>query len=251
MKAHRVNAEGLRVFDPKVSPNNPTSSEEVILGDISPPNVISFQAYVAKRNLELALNIRPRIQRSQWEKQHISRLYRLLVLPYFPKRRLTLDHFHLFLHYTLPFIVRNTVFEGASAVCNAFYHRNKAFLLKARIPYPTFKKRCMAVIANSDVPEIPEHPHITKPLHREALRIMWALSNYDGQGNAAKGMFFLSAADLQARLFTRHKKTAQRLLERFCEIGVLEAAKPGIDRRKAKELAVKPRAATFWMRHGK
>lgn len=223
-----------------LSPNNPTSIQEVILGDIPPPNVVPFPEYVRKRNLELALHLSPKLNRSQWEKQHISRLYRILVLPYFPKdKTITLDHVRLFLHFTLPYIIRNTTFEGQSALCNSFYHRNRAFLLKAGIQYPTFKKRCMAVIANAYAPPAPAHSQVKKPLHREALRIISALAGY------GKGHFYLTGRDLQARLFVRHKKTAQRILERFCAIGVLQVVERGIDRREAKEMGVKAKATTY------
>jgi hypothetical protein len=200
---------------------------------------------VANRNLELALNIRAKIKRQPWEKPLISRLYRLFVLPYFPKGKITLDHCRLFLHYTLPYIVRNATFEGQSALCNAFYHRNEAFLLKAGIRYPAFKKRCMAVMANAYMPKIPAHPNVTKPAHREALRIICALAGYQGSDNAAKGLFYLTGRDLQARLFVRHRKTAQRILERFCGLGVLQVVRKGTDRREAKEQGVKATATTY------
>lgn len=228
-----------------MSLSKPTSSKEVVLRDKnSPPNVIPFPEYVAKRQLGLARARSPRAKREPWENNLISRLYWSFIRPHFPQR-ISIDHYHLFLSKTLPFLVRSMCFEAVSCLCNWFYHRNEPFLLSARITYKAHTRRCMAVIAITAQLKLPYLPQLKKPRHREAYRILWALALHKGEGDSCEGRFFIASRDLQARMFLPNYKAAQRILEKLCALGVLLKLESGQTRWEAKAQGKRAEANSY------
>jgi hypothetical protein len=243
MKAHATNADGLRVYDPanlppirvleprfkegfapaKVSLSNPTSSREVILRDKLPENVILFARFLRSLNGGKLDTLHRPTKRHPWQTVVISNLYSRFYKPFHPGR-FTLQEYNVFLGLTLPSLVRFMSFESIRCLCLAIHWRHRQILLAAKISREKHRRRCLAVIYNAFIPIPPEHPKITKPLHREAWRIVWALATRRG---VDEGHFFLAGRELRDRLFTKDYKTAQRILERFCKLGVIVKTSSG------------------------
>lgn len=232
----------------KVSLSNPTSSREVILRDKLPENVILLSDFMRSLN-ERGMDFVGPLQRKQfpWQKRAISSLYRRFIDPLFPAK-FTLDSYNLFLALTLPSLAQVMVPDALRCLCAAFHWRHREFLLKAKITREKHRRRCMAVICNTGVVVPPPHPKIVKPLHKQALRLIWDLANHQGEGDGVQGHFFIAARELRDRLFIKCYKQAQRILTHFCQIGVIEKTSSGDVRWKALRDGRRPKSNTYMLK---
>lgn len=265
MSAVATNEDGLRVFDPanlppirvlepnfkegfappKVSLSNPTSSREVLLRDGLPENVVLLADWMRGLNARGADFVRALQQKSPpWQKAIISNLYRRFITPLFPER-FTIEHYNLFLALTLPSLVQVMVPDALRCLCAAVHWRQRHLLLKAKVTREKHRRRCMAVMCNAFVRVPPQHPEITKPLHQQAWRILWALAVHKGNGDGIEGKFFISSRELRDRLFIKGYKQAERILTRFCKIGVICKLSSGDVKWKALAEGRKPKSNTY------
>lgn len=244
-KFDRSNLPPVKVGDrEKVSLSNPTSSREVILRDTLPPNVILFAQFLKTLNEgKLDLVFQPSKQ-SPWQNNTISSLYRRFFLHFHPER-FSLESYHLFLGLTLPSLVRFMSFQSIKCLCHAIHWRNRKLLLASKVSREKFRRRFMAVIYNTFIPLPPAHPQIRSALHTEAWRIIWALATHEGQGDGIEGRFFISSREFRDRLFIKCYKKAQRILERFCEIGVIVKIASGTTRWEAAARGQKAKANVY------
>ncbi len=235
-----ANLAPLKVFKkPKVSLSNPTDSLEVTLRDKLPENIIQFAAFLKTLNGGKLDPVLFPSKRLPWQNQTISALYRRYFLHFHPEK-FTLASYYLFLGLTLPSLVRFMSFESIRCLCSAIHYRNRKLLLAAKITQEKHRRRYMAVIYNTFIPVAPPHPEITKPLHREAWRILWALATHKKQGH-----FFIAGREFRDRLFVKSYKTAQRILRKFCDIGVIMQTSTGQTKWEAKKLGKRAEANTY------
>lgn len=226
MKTYDLHLRVKPVADEKVSLSNPTLRTGVILRDTFPPKEVQLAAFMAELNARGVDFVRRPQKQSPWQNKTISALYKKHFLRHFPGR-FTIDHYHLFLGLTVPSLARILSFEAMRCLCGTVHWRNRKLLLSARISREKHRRRCMAIIYNTFIPNPPHHDKITKPIHREAWRILWAMAIHKGEGDSIEGHFFIASRELRDRLFVRSYKTAQRVLERFCKLGVIRKVASG------------------------
>lgn len=223
--------------------SNPTSRREVILRDILPGNVILLSDWMRGLNERGMDTIAWPGKKSPWQNQIISNLYKRFFLHFHPGR-FTLHEYDLFLALTLPSLTRMLSFQSIKCLCSAIHWRNRKLLLAAKISREKHRRRFIAVVANTFIPPPPVHPEIKKPLHKEAWRILWALALHKGD-KYPEGHFFIAGRELRDRLFIRSYKTAQRILAKFCEIGVIEKVGSGDRRWEALAQGRRPLANSY------